>query len=208
MPASLALERFDSFGAKGDAHSKNAEGSFDQVEGQDGAEALAPVSIQPSQEQEKLDAALQELAASKALIVEIVRRIAIELTTARQKIISQGSEAIANSAAELLPSLLDQGFVHELSAATVQIANVIEPEQITLQAHPDQHDTIVDALKSAAPASPITVTSDPSLAEGQVRLSWPDGGAEIDQTALLRHAAELFESRLASFVSGKDQDDQ
>ncbi|MEM7060682.1 MAG: FliH/SctL family protein [Pseudomonadota bacterium] len=163
--------------------------------------------VHPSPEQEKTVELQRGLEVLQRKLAQIVQSIDGELRAAKGQITSQAAGAIAASATTLLPSLLDEGFAQELSSATLQIATAVEPDQIALRVHPDDHDPIVDALHSLAPPSPVTIEKDGGLRPGSVRLSWSNGGAEMNREALLNNARDLLEARLASIVSGRNQDD-
>lgn len=212
MSAVLTLKRFDHFkGGLGlkdpsrDLTSIGQPGAIDAPR-EDGAE-LEPVPVQPSPEQLKTEALQRELAATQAQLAAIVESLSNEMQSAKRSANIQCVEAIAEAATALLPTLLDRSFAEELSAATLRITAAIEPEDVTLKVHADDHEPVVKALKTLAPPRPVVVEEDSTLAPGMARLSWPNGGARFDKAALLKDAADLLDARLASILSGKDRDD-
>lgn len=201
MPVPVTLEQFDGLRL---GKASAALRQLDTEPPEPVAEPMDSVSIQPSPEQLKLAEEHQALKASQAQLASIVQSVKAELCTARQSVITESTDTLAKAAEALLPSLLDNGFAHELAEATLQIARVIEPEQITLKVHPDDHDITVEALRVRDSPDPVIVERDPGLTPGLVRLAWSQGGAEIDRAQLLQHAADLIAARLASLEDGKD----
>lgn len=212
MAAEVTLERFDKIGrdrpAVSQTESAAAAAQQSSLPSPTAPEdILDPMPVHPSPEQEKTVELQRGLEVLQRKLAQIVQSIDGELRAAKGQITSQAAGAIAASATTLLPSLLDEGFAQELSSATLQIATAVEPDQIALRVHPDDHDPIVDALHSLAPPSPVTIEKDGGLRPGSVRLSWSNGGAEMNREALLNNARDLLEARLASIVSGRNQDD-
>ncbi len=210
MAALVTLKRFDGLEREGltpalDRSTGTSPQSASLIEGAESD--LAPMPIQPSAEQEKTAELQRELQGKQDQLAEILRSLSTELQAAKVKITAQMGSVIADSTMALLPALLDKGFAQELSTTAVQIAGSVEPVQITLKVHPKDHEPVIDALQALTPKQPLTVEKDSSMISGSVRLSWPDGGAEIDQTALLKHATGLLEARIASLLSGKDHNE-
>lgn len=204
MPDALALQRFDQVSARRTSV-KLEELTLKADAPEVDVEPLEPVIIQASPEQLKLAEAHQMLEANQARLASLVHSIGKELHGARQRVIVECTDIMAQAIEALLPSLLDSGFAREIADATLKIATAVEPERVTLKVHPDDHDSVVDALRALASPEPIIVEQDTVLNPGQVRLAWQLGGADIDQAQLLQHATGLINARLASFESGKDQ---
>lgn len=206
MAAFVTLKRFDSLDQEGRAPdlapSKPSSQNRPNSNPQETEQILDPMPVQPSPEQEKAAAQQRALEASQLQLTQLLKSIDQELNAARSKVCAGVANAFGESALALLPGLLDQGFAQELAIASIKIAAAVEPDRITLCVHPNDHEPIVDALHSLSPPRPVTVEKDSSLTKGHVRLFWSDGGAEIDQAALLQHAQDLLRSEMASLTSG------
>jgi len=210
MVASVTLKRFDRpsqkelpVGSAGMASSPERQTSMVS----DTKTDLGPVPVQPSVEQEKTLELQEDLERKQRKLAAILLSLSTELNEAKNSVATRIGEVIADSTLAILPTLLDSGFAHEFSCAVVQIASVIEQDQITLKVHPNDHELMVEALQAHAPPHPVRVEKDGSMASGSIQLSWPDGGAEIDKVTLLNHAKGLLETRIASLVSGKNQNE-
>lgn len=210
MATLVTLKRFD-----GPSRESSSPASADVANGSElrastseqPRQDLEQVPVQPSVEQEKMAKLQYELENKQLKLAQILQSVSSELHAAKTKLANQMADMIADSALALLPTLLDDGFANELSVAAVQIGSAIEPDPITLKVHPNDHEPVIDALQNLASPHPVTVEKDSSLTSGSVHLSWPNGGAEIDKPALLNHAAGLLETKIASLLSGKNQDE-
>ena len=199
MNTSLLLERFDS------DKLMRGEIPFDLVSQASTGRMPTGCQASPDLPSEKDSAALPSGEApedpdpaAKAidLVTDVFAKAAADLPAARARTASDMADTIASALGAVLPSLVEEEFRHEIAAATLKIILATEAGEIRLSLHPEDHDSVIDALELLTLPNPVTIVADTAQPPGAARLMWAHGGAEIDRTALLEKAQELFNGRI------------
>lgn len=213
----LALEQFDivkSPQSNLDAH-VSGSGGLTRNERLPHIEAIADVgAMQPmadplirpapmpeeDPEQESIDALHKDLTQARTRLTGVIESIEADRANAQAAVIETAVSRVAEIGIAAIGHVVDQGFATEIAGAVAEIAAQIPYKNADLHVAVDDHETLVTALAGFAPDTAITLISDDSLARGQARMTWPDGGADFDATALFEKMAAMMTERLSDLT--------
>lgn len=206
MSGMIELERFDQTSAMSASLSDFTEFS-DRTQG--GAD-MAPPPIKPCKASEDgtgddVSEEADPIAVLAAQLSTLLGEVSRQTDAARAEAAAQMANAVGEAAHIMLPALMDRSLASEIATATVQIATSAQFPELRLLLHPEDHDAVVDALRSHAPPDPVAVMSDPAVMPGNARLTWDNGGGQFDQNALLERAVQLINEHRARLPQSEEQ---
>lgn len=148
------------------------------------------------------ETAIAEAAATatrQTALAEAINDLSGAIARSRAGAIQVICDDLGKLIAEALPSLLSTGFRQEIAAASFEILHATNLAGATLKVSPEDAEIIIAALSAHRPAEPIVVKPDPTMAAGQARLSWQQGGATFNIDAwtdqMRAHLAAQFQAR-------------
>lgn len=146
----------------------------------------------------KAAAEAQEVAEQRRHIglMQALEELGVEAPAHRVEAIAAISGAVAEATSKLLPTLADDAFVSEMTAAVVDLVSRSDLATPVLCVAPDNHDRVVAALSAREPRFELAVSSDPELRSDQARLRWDGGGADFDAETLTQLARDALRARL------------
>lgn len=169
-------------------------------------------------EQEALSSAIE---AEKALILErenetaewrrsiltALERLATQGATMRSEAVETFVEPIRTCVSSVLPRLLERGGDREVARAIVDIISQQAATRMSVLVSADDLDRLAEALSELECEVPVELESDQSLSSGQVSMTWPDGGADVDPELVVRRAIDVLDKRLARTTRSPEPDE-
>ncbi|MEM1343264.1 MAG: FliH/SctL family protein [Pseudomonadota bacterium] len=136
---------------------------------------------EPNPEALAVEAAAAAREAQAAQAAALLARIEAEAQSACRAAAQATAERLTKAATLALPHLTTAGFAAEIAALWQDLATSQGQIQITLA--PD--DAEIMAALLTGQTDPLPITADPALSPGQARLTWADGGADLDRERLI-----------------------
>jgi flagellar assembly protein FliH len=132
----------------------------------------------------------QRIAVSLALIADGLSRLDRALTGIEARLESEAVEVAVAVAAKLAPELIAREPFAEVSAlATECFRHLVTTPHIVVRVGADIHDMAKEKLEETARArgfeGRLLVVADATMAPGDCRIEWADGGVNRDQAATL-----------------------
>jgi flagellar assembly protein FliH len=132
----------------------------------------------------------QHAATALALIAEGLERLHRALSSIEERLESEAVEVAVAVGAKLAPELIAREPFEEVSAlATECFLHLVKTPHVNLRIGTDIYDTAKDKLEEIARArgfeGRLVVNSDASMAPGDCRIEWTDGGVARDRAATL-----------------------
>ena len=187
MPRPVLLERFG-FDAPGLAD--EAPGAAPDVADPCAAAEPSPPADDPPADP---DAERRECLSRIAAALEAV---AADQAALREQWRADAAAALGAAAAEVVPRLARAGLAAHVAELAARLGRDGRWPHLALHAAPGDAGEIGEAIRTAGPQT-LEIVPDPGLAPGSVRLSWKDGGAEIDAEAIAATALERLRRALA-----------
>jgi flagellar assembly protein FliH len=132
----------------------------------------------------------QHAATALGLIAEGLERLHRALSSIEERLESEAVEVAVAVGAKLAPELIARQPFEEVSAlATECFLHLVKTPHVNLRIGTDIYDTAKDKLEEIARArgfeGRLVVNSDASMAPGDCRIEWTDGGVARDRAATL-----------------------
>lgn len=185
------LERFDDAPAPG--HRKDV--------GDDGTVGFGAVPVvaaepQPDPEAEvraRAEALAREIADRSTRLDTLARSIEQALAKANEDRAQERAEiarSVADAVATLLPGLREHFAASDLAAACHAIIRQRGNQDAALHLPLETDDALADEIAARLSQSTASIVLDPTLPDGMASLRWPDGGADVDASALIAAARD------------------
>jgi flagellar assembly protein FliH len=147
----------------------------------------------------------QRIATAFTIIADGMARLDRALAGIEARLESEAVEVAVAVASKLAPELVAREPFTEISAlATECFRQLVTTPHIAVRIGPDIYDTAKDRLEEAARArgyeGRLVVTSDDTLAPGDCRIEWADGGVNRDQAATLAAIGDVVSRYVAARV--------
>jgi flagellar assembly protein FliH len=156
------------------------------------------------QEQAQQEAA-QHIAASLAVIADGLGRLDAALTAIETRLETEAVEVAVAVAAKLAPALLAREPFAEISAlATDCFHHLVSTPHVAVRVGPDIYDTAKQKIEEISRArgfeGRLAVVPDETLAAGDCRIEWADGGVIRDQSA----TASAIDEMVGRYISARN----
>lgn len=139
----------------------------------------------------------EELTAGCNRLAEIIATVAAERSAEIAAATEAAAARVAAVGADILGHVVRDGFEAEIAAAVADIAGRIPGADATLGVAAEDHELLAELIAASQVGATITIVTDDRLAPGQVRMRWPDGGADFDAEDLSGRIAPLIAERLS-----------
>jgi len=155
------------------------------------------------QEQAQQEAA-QRIAAALAVIADGLNRLDGALTAIETRLEIEAVEVAVAVAAKLAPALITREPFAEISAlATESFHHLVSTPHVVVRVGPDIYDTAKEKIEEIASSrgfeGRLAVTPDESLAPGDCRIEWADGGVNRNQAA----TASAVDEMVGRYISAR-----
>lgn len=139
-------------------------------------------------EEQAQQEATQRIAAALSVIADGLARLDSALTTIETRLETEAVEVAVAVAAKLAPALIAREPLTEISAlATECFHHLVSTPQVAVRVGPSIYEAaksrIEDIARERGFEGRLTIVSDESLAPGDCRIEWADGGVNRDQAA-------------------------
>jgi len=156
------------------------------------------------QEQAQQEAA-QRIAAALAVIADGLGRLDGALTAIETRLETEAVEVAVAVAAKLAPALLAREPLVEISAlATDCFHHLVAAPHVAIRVGPGIYDTAKEKIEEIARArgfeGRLAMTPDETLAAGDCRIEWADGGVNRDQSA----TASAIDEMVGRYISARN----
>ncbi len=156
------------------------------------------------QEQAQQEAS-QRIAGALALIADGLGRLDGELTAIETRLEIEAVEVAVAVAAKLAPALISREPFVEISAlATECFHHLVSTPHIVVRVGPSTYDVAKEKIEEIARArgfeGRLAVTSDETLAAGDCRIDWADGGVIRDLSA----TATAIDEMVGRYISARN----
>jgi len=156
------------------------------------------------QEQAQQDA-VQNIAASLAVIADGLSRLDGALTAIETRLETEAVEVAVAVAAKLAPALLAREPFVEISAlATDCFQHLVSIPYVAVRVGPAIYDAAREKIEEISRArgfeGRLAVVSDETLAPGDCRIEWADGGVTRDQSA----TASAIDEMVGRYISARN----
>lgn len=145
-------------------------------------------------------AALEAQERHHEVLVGRLRELQAAVTSRKQDAVHAVSAAVGEAVATLLPALADDAMPEEIAVGTARIIAAAGLPGAHLAVSAEDHERVVAALSALAPAGAVTVVAEPQLGPGDARLTWTDGGADFEASALIPAAEAGLNRRLQDLL--------
>jgi flagellar assembly protein FliH len=156
------------------------------------------------QEQAKQEA-MQRIAETLAVIADGLARLDGALTSIETRLETEAVEVAVAVAAKLAPALIAREPFVEISAlATECFHHLVAAPHVAVRVGPATYEIAKEKIEAIAHAGGfegrLVVTSDETLAPGDCRIEWADGGITRDQTA----TASAIDEMVSRYISARN----
>lgn len=158
-------------------------------------------------EQAEAEARAAALAEWRQKILESLEGLASETGRIRHQTFEAYLEPVRTCLNALLPFLMQDGADREIARTIVDLMAKQTSSQAIVEVSLGDHDRIVEAITELNSPVPVELKSNPKNAPGQVFMSWPSGGAEIDPEVVIQRARDVLQKRLAKVARSPEFDE-
>jgi len=156
------------------------------------------------QEQAKQEAA-QRIAETLAVISDGLARLDGALTSIETRLETEAVEVAVAVAAKLAPALIAREPFAEISAlATECFHHLVAAPHVAVRVGPATYEIAKEKIEAIARAGGfegrLVVTSDETLAPGDCRIEWADGGVTRDQSA----TSSAIDEMVSRYISARN----
>jgi|SRR6476620_7869558 len=156
------------------------------------------------EEQAEQEAA-QRIAAALAVIADGLARLDAALTSIEKRLETEAVEVAVAVAAKLAPALIAREPYAEISAlATECFHHLVSTPHVAVRVGADIYDTAKEKIEEIVHTrgfeGRLAVMSDESLAPGDCRIEWADGGVIRDQSA----TASAIDEMVGRYISARN----
>jgi len=156
------------------------------------------------QEQAKQEVA-QRIAETLAVISDGLARLDGALASIETRLETEAVEVAVAVAAKLAPALIAREPFAEISAlATECFHHLVAAPHVAVRVGPATYETAKEKIEAIARAGGfegrLVVTSDETLAPGDCRIEWADGGITRDQSA----TASAIDEMVSRYISARN----
>jgi len=156
------------------------------------------------QEQAKQEAA-QRIAETLAVISDGLARLDGALTSIETRLETEAVEVAVAVAAKLAPALIaHEPFVEISALATECFHHLVSSPHVAVRVGPAIYELAKEKIEEIARArgfeGRLVITSDETLAPGDCRIEWADGGVTRDQTA----TASAIDEMVSRYISARN----
>ena len=161
-------------------------------------------SFDAGQEQAKQEVA-QLIAATLGVISDNLARLDSALTSIETRLETEAVEVAVAVAAKLAPALIAREPFTEISAlATECFHHLVSAPHVSVRVGPATYETAREKIEAIARAGGfegrLVITSDETLAPGDCRIEWADGGITRDQTT----TASAIDEMVSRYISARN----
>jgi len=156
-------------------------------------------------EEQAQQEAAQRIAAALAVIADGLARLDAALTSIEKRLETEAVEVAVAVAAKLAPALIAREPYAEISAlATECFHHLVSTPHVAVRVGADLYDTAKEKMEEIAHTrgfeGRLAVMSDESLAPGDCRIEWADGGVIRDQSA----TASAIDEMVGRYISARN----
>jgi flagellar assembly protein FliH len=156
-------------------------------------------------EEQAQQEAAQRIAAALAVIADGLGRLDAALTSIEKRLETEAVEVAVAVAAKLAPALIAREPYAEISAlATECFHHLVSTPHVAVRVGADIYDTAKEKIEEIAHTrgfeGRLAVMSDESLAPGDCRIEWADGGVIRDQSA----TASAIDEMVGRYISARN----
>ncbi len=156
-------------------------------------------------EEQAQQEAAQRIAAALAVIADGLGRLDAALTSIETRLETEAVEVAVAVAAKLAPALIAREPYAEISAlATECFHHLVSTPHVAVRVGADIYDTAKEKIEEIAHTrgfeGRLAVMSDESLAPGDCRIEWADGGVIRDQSA----TASAIDEMVGRYISARN----
>jgi flagellar assembly protein FliH len=156
-------------------------------------------------EEQAQQEAAQRIAAALAVIADGLGRLDAALTSIETRLETEAVEVAVAVAAKLAPALIAREPYAEISAlATECFHHLVSTPHVAVRVGADIYDTAKEKIEEIARTrgfeGRLAVMSDESLAPGDCRIEWADGGVIRDQSA----TASAIDEMVGRYISARN----
>jgi flagellar assembly protein FliH len=156
-------------------------------------------------EEQAQQEAAQRIAAALAVIADGLARLDAALTSIEKRLETEAVEVAVAVAAKLAPALIAREPYAEISAlATECFHHLVSTPHVAVRVGADIYDTAKEKIEEIAHTrgfeGRLAVMSDESLAPGDCRIEWADGGVIRDQSA----TASAIDEMVGRYISARN----
>ena len=155
-------------------------------------------------EQQAQQETTQRIAAALAVIADGLARLGGALTAIETRLETEAVEVAVAVAAKLAPALIAREPFAEVSAlATECFHHLVSTPHIVVRVGPDIHELAKEKIEEVARArgfeGRLVIVGDETLASGDCRIEWADGGVVRDQAA----TASAINEMVSRYISAR-----
>ena len=156
-------------------------------------------------EEQAQQEAAQRIAAALAVIADGLGRLDAALTSIEKRLETEAVEVAVAVAAKLAPALIAREPYAEISAlATECFHHLVSTPHVAVRVGADIYDTAKEKIEEIAHTrgfeGRLAVMSDESLAPGDCRIEWADGGVIRDQSA----TASAIDEMVGRYITARN----
>jgi flagellar assembly protein FliH len=156
-------------------------------------------------EEQAQQEAAQRIAAALAVIADGLARLDAALTSIEKRLETEAVEVAVAVAAKLAPALIAREPYAEISAlATECFHHLVSTPHVAVRVGADIYDTAKEKIEEIVHTrgfeGRLAVMSDESLAPGDCRIEWADGGVIRDQSA----TASAIDEMVGRYISARN----
>jgi flagellar assembly protein FliH len=156
-------------------------------------------------EEQAQQEAAQRIAAALAVIADGLGRLDAALTSIEKRLETEAVEVAVAVAAKLAPALIAREPYAEISAlATECFQHLVSTPHVAVRVGADIYDTAKEKIEEIVHTrgfeGRLAVMSDESLAPGDCRIEWADGGVIRDQSA----TASAIDEMVGRYISARN----
>ena len=148
-----------------------------------------------------------EIAEWRSSILRALERLSTQSAIIRSEALKTFAEPVRACLSSVLPRVLEHGGDREVARAIVDVVSQQAASRISVSVSADDLDRLAEALSDLEPEVPVDLEIDRSLLSGQVSMTWPDGGANVDPDLVLSRAIDVLDKRLARTTRSPEPDE-
>lgn len=156
---------------------------------------------EPEAPPEREAAPSEEVARTAAIerLADALHGLGAEIDALRAEARTRAAACARDALVEALPALARAAFAEEAATAVAALAHTADTADaagIELHLSEADHDRVLEAVAGRGVAPGLATGIGPDLAPGELRLTWPEGGAELSRQALARSLRDRIERAL------------